>query len=143
MFERFTAFTAMSILTAIVAMHQTTPALTALVANRAYPLTAPQGAPAPYYVFQRISTPQRAGSHAGDSRLEQVRCQFTTVAATALVADTLASAIKAAYLGFAGELDDVFVSGITLGGDIDDFNPETGRYMRMIDLIFWQRPAGA
>lgn len=130
----------MSILTGIAAHHNATPALVALVGTRAYPITAPQNVTYPYYLFQRISTPHRAGSHSGDSLLEQVRFQFTVNAATALQADQIASALKTAYLGFAGTMADVYVSGITVANDLDGYDPVTAKYQRALDLLLWYRP---
>lgn len=129
----------MGILTGLVAFHNATGALTGLVANRAYPTTTPQNAVKPYYIFQRVSTPQRAASLTGDSALEQSRYQFTVVANTALEADTIAEALKTALLGYKGTMGDRYVSGITLGGDIDDFEPTTQTYRRIVDFLLWHR----
>lgn len=130
----------MSILTGIVAHHQASAALQALVANRAYPTTSPQNPTYPYYTFQRVSTPTRAGSHQGDSKLEQNRFQFTVNAQTALVADTIAETIKNEFLGYKGMMGDVYTSGITLANDLDDYDPMTGIYKRMLDILIWHRP---
>lgn len=130
----------MTLLTGLVAGHTASGELTTLVANRAYPITAPQNPVYPYYVFQRISTPSRAASHQGDSQLEQVRVQFTTNAQTALQTDALAETIKRVYLGYKGILGDVFVSGATLASDLDGYDPVTKTYQRMVDLMFWVRP---
>lgn len=130
----------MTILTGIAAHHNASPGLVALVGSRAYPTTAPQNPTYPYYTFQRVSTPARAGSHRGDSALEQSRYQFTVNAATALQADTIAEQIKADFLGFAGMMDNVYVSGITLANDLDDYEPVTAKYRRMLDLMMWHRP---
>lgn len=131
----------MTILTGIAAHHNASPGLVALVSNRAYPVTAPQNPVYPYYTFQRVSTPNRAGSHRGDSLLEQSRFQFTVNATTALNADAVAEQIKADFLGFAGMMADVYVSGITLANDLDGYDPVTQKYQRAIDLMMWHRPS--
>lgn len=130
----------MSLLTGIAAHHQTLPGLIALVANRAYPITAPQSPTYPYYAFQRVATPNRAGSHDGDSLLEQVRMQFSVRSKTALEADSIVDEIKTGYLGFKGMMGDVFVSGVTLANDIDDYDPTTKVYSRLVDVLLWHRP---
>lgn len=130
----------MGILTGIAAYHNATSALTALVANRAYPITAPQNPTYPYYTFQRVSTPMRIGSHSGDQRTEQVRYQFTVNAKTAMNADTIVAALKTAFLGYRGLMGDVYVNGVTLANDLDDYDPTTGIYRRLVDMMLWYRP---
>jgi hypothetical protein len=103
-------------------------------------MTAPQNPTYPYYTFQRISTPQRAASHRGDSQLEQVRIQFTTNAQTALATEALAETIKRVYIGYTGMLGDVYTSGVLLASDLDDYDPVVKSYRRMVDLMFWVRP---
>jgi len=122
-------------------MHNASVGLTTAVGNRAYPITAPQNPVYPYYTFQRISTPQRVGSHGGDSKLEQVRVQFTPNAKTAIEADAIAETIKAAYIGLTGVYADQYIGGVTFAGDLDDYEPLTKTYKRMIDLYIWLRPA--
>jgi hypothetical protein len=131
----------MSILTGIVSHHNTLAGLTAAVANRAYPVTAPQSPVYPHYVFQLISTPDHVSSHHGNSQLKQVRIQFSIRAKTALEADAIATAIVAGYVGFAGMMGDVYVSGVRLANDMDDYEPTTKTYSRLIDLLMWIRPA--
>lgn len=131
----------MSILTGIVAHHQTLAGLVALVANRAYPMgKSPQSPTYPYYTFQRISTPSRAGSHAGDSALEELRIQMTVRAKTAIEVDNIVTELKSGYLGFKGMMGDVYVSGVRLGNDLDDFDPATSTYGRFVDFLMWTRP---
>jgi len=132
----------MSILTGLVLHHNSLTSLTALVANRAYPVgVAPQSPTYPYYTFQLISTPDHISSHQGNSRLKQVRIQFSTRAKTALEADAIATEIISGYVGFAGMMGDVYVSGIRLANDMDDYEPTTKTYSRLIDLLMWVRPA--
>src|SRR5262245_41430087 len=104
----------MTILTGLVAHYQASPGLTALCANRFYPITSPQNPTFPYILFQRISIGQRTGSHNGDSLLEQARFQFTINAKTAMASDQIREELINAFVGFAGMMGDVYVSGITL-----------------------------
>lgn len=127
----------MSLLTGLVAGHNASSALVGLVGTRAWPITAQQTPVYPYYTFQRISTSEHVMSHRGSSGLEQVRIQFTPNAKTALEADTLAELLKTMYLGFVGTLDNVFVRGGILASDLDDYDPTTKTYRRMVDIVFW------
>ena len=131
----------MSILTGLVAHHNSLAGLIALVANRAYPVTSPQSPVYPHYVFQLISTPDHVSSHQGDSQLKQIRIQFSVRAETALEADAIATQIIDGYVGFAGMMGDVYVSGVRLANDMDDYEPATKTYSRLIDLLLWVRPA--
>lgn len=130
----------MTILTGLVAHYQASAGLVALCANRFYPITSPQNPTYPYILFQRISIGQRAGSHNGDSKLEQARFQFTINAKTAMAADQIREALIAAFVGYAGMMGDVYTSGITLANDIDDYDPVTFAYKRNVDLMIWHRP---
>ena len=130
----------MGILTGIAAYHNATVALTSLVASRAYPITAPQNPTYPYYTFQRIATGTRLASHSGDQHTEYVRYQFTVNAKTAVQADAIVAAIKSSFLGYRGMMGDVYVNGVTLGNDLDNYDPLTGVYQRLVDLLMWFRP---
>lgn len=131
----------MSILTAIPTHHQTLASLVALVENRAYPAgVSPQSPTYPYYTFQRISTPNSAGSHSGVGGLEEIRVQFTIRSRTALEADAIADAIKEGYLGFRGTMGDMYVTSVRLDNDMDHYDATTKIYGRMIDLFMWARP---
>lgn len=82
----------------------------------------------------------RIASHSGDGRTEQVRYQFTVNSKTAMGADAVVSALKTAYLGYKGLMGDVLVNGVTLANDLDDFDPATLVYRRLVDMMIWYRP---
>lgn len=82
----------------------------------------------------------RLASHSGDGRTEQVRFQFTVNAKTAVSADAIVAAIKTAYLGYKGLMGDVYVNGVTLANDLDDYDPVTLVYRRLVDMFIWYRP---
>jgi hypothetical protein len=80
-------------------------AITTLVGTRIYPLLAPQGAAAPYLIYQRISG-ERVRNFDESNQSAQPRIQIDAYAETYTVARQLAAAVRAALHGFAGTVSD-------------------------------------
>ncbi len=92
----------MTIETAMLAHLLASAVLNGLVANRISPPPAPQGQPAPFITYQRISrvTPL---THTGETGPSQARIQVDSWAKTYLEAKTVADAAEAAMRSFVGD----------------------------------------
>ncbi len=107
------------------------PAIAALIGERVYPLVLPQGAALPAITYQRISS-VRESSHEGPSGLAhprfQLNCWSGTYAGARAMADAVRPSVNATRsLGQATFLVD----------DHDDYDPETGLYRVILDVILW------
>jgi hypothetical protein len=77
----------------LVARLKATPGVTALVGTRVYPMEAPQGAPTPWIVYQRVST-NPFGVLRGSSGLDDPRVQFNAWADTYSTAYAVAIQVR-------------------------------------------------
>ena len=114
--------------------------LTALIVKRLYPLVLPQGVTLPAVRYQRIST-SRLRSHSGPSGLAYPTFQFSVHAGTAASADAVAAQLTAALECYQGPMGagalGATVQAAFVVGDVDDYDAETGQYMRHVDAIIW------
>ena len=118
--------------TALVARLNASPNVTALVANRIFPLEAPQEAPAPWIVYQRVSTNPFIVLH-GSSGLDDPRIQFNIWADTYAVARSVAIQVRQSlhdyqssgtHARFRDQRDLVSADGIRRGVSQDYFVTE-------------------
>jgi hypothetical protein len=127
----------MTIHEAIFARLQVVAAVEALIGAgagmRAYPGQAPQGAAAPYVVWQAVGgTPPRShGEAAGPARIRAVQfiCWAGTLAAAVAVREALIEALDNQTLGTGdiGQLED---------GDREDFDSAVELYRADADFLF-------
>jgi hypothetical protein len=119
--------------TDLVGVLKALPAVTTLVGERIYPVTLPQGVRLPAIRYMLIDDPPEL-SHSGSSDLSRPRMQLTAVASTYATAEAIAEALRAALHGSqrwgAGRVS-------WIAGDVDGFEPETGLYMRHVDVQMW------
>ena len=124
----------MSATTEMVAVLEATVGVTNLVGQRIYPATLPQGVTLPAIRYQQIDDP--AGlTHSGPD-LNHPRIQLTAVASTYASAEAIATALKTALHGkkLWG------TGGVSwVASNVDDFEPETGLYMRHMDIQMWKQ----
>jgi hypothetical protein len=106
--------------------------LVAACGGRIYPLTLPQHPTLPALTYQRIDGPREV-SHTGDSGLEHPRYQFDCWATTYLEAEALATAMMRAFAGQLG-----WAVGFPEAGP-DDYESDTARYRRTVDVLLWVR----
>lgn len=107
------------------------PALSALIGERLYPLTLPQGATMPAMTYAVISgnTP---GTHSGPG-LSRRRYQFDCWGTTYSSADAVATALSDAVSSKRG----VIGQASLLDNEVDQYDPETKRYRRIVDVMVY------
>lgn len=108
------------------------PELAALVGERMYPQTLPQGATLPAVTYSLIS-----GTTEGDSQdgpgVSRQRYQFDCWATTYSAATTLAKALTAAVSGTQRIGQASFVDN-----EVDGYEAETQRFRRIVDVMVWR-----
>lgn len=103
---------------AVYSLLKDAPAIIALVADRIFPLLAPQDVDVPFLVYQRVSG-VRWRSLSGPSGMAQPRMQVDAYAMTYSGAKTLATAVRQTLDGFRGVVAGIRVGGIALQSDQD------------------------
>lgn len=104
--------------------------IAALVADRIYPLVAPQEAALPYLVYQRIST-VRERSHSGPSGLAHPRFQITAAAEEYSTLRDLANAVRGALDGSA------LAQAVFVDNEWDGWDEAADAFVSRIDVIIW------
>lgn len=114
------------------------------VSDRVYPLRGPEGAGLPYVTYQRISTVRSYGHDPfGLERAwVQARVQFTVWAAEAQVAIEVAEAVVAALSGYSGPMGSLSVGRADVVFEMDDYQPATKLYRRIVDVLFAYQEGG-
>lgn len=112
------------------------PDLHAVVGDRVFPMTTPQGTVLPYAVFFQISD-QAAIHHAGPSEWGSMRLQWDLYARSYSEAHDAARALRAAFEGrtvaIAAGVEACFSE---VEGELDEFDPEERIFRRSLDLLF-------
>lgn len=117
--------------------------LSALVADRIYPLALPQEPTPPAVVFLKVSGP-RDLTQSGASGLVNPRFQVDAWAATYSSAKAVAEQVRLALIGFSGTMggaSGVYVSGVNLDNERDLYEDETRLYRVSLDFTLWTREA--
>lgn len=110
----------------IYALLRANAAVTDIVADRIYPVIAPQGGAAPYIVYTRISSAPNADL-SGATDAENHRVQVDVYADTFADVHALADAAQVA-------LND---AGMPLGVNLDTQDQDTGLYRISFDQSIW------
>lgn len=108
------------------------PSIAALVGDRVYPRRLPQTADFPVIVYRRIST---AGdlAHTGPSGILTPRIQLDVWAEDPDTADAVAEVLRRELDGYRGQMGDVPVGMVRIVNDVDDDQPNTGLFRRVLD----------
>jgi len=114
----------------------------AALGDRVYPRRLPRDAVLPAVTYRRIDT-VRGRSHSGPDGLATPRIQLDIWATDPDVADAIAEAIRIRIDGYRGQMGDVPVGSVELVGDVDDDDPETGLYRRVLDVSITHEEAVA
>jgi len=124
----------MSLETTLVTLLTGHAGLGALIAQRLYPVTPPQGATLPAVAYLGAST-KRTYSHDGDSNLNRPRIQFDCWAATYLEVLVLKTQLIAALHSLGS--DGISVAFVENDQDIPE--PLSQNYRRTIDAFIWYK----
>jgi hypothetical protein len=110
--------------------------LSSVAGGRIYlPGNVPQEPQLPYVRVRNISTTDPARSQDGGSGLRVERFQFKCIDSTYNGALTVAKAVRAALMDFRGTSDGTTFQGIADGGGRTDYEEETKRHVRDVDLM--------
>lgn len=119
--------------------------VSAVVANRVYPLALPQKPAYPAIRFQRISsTPEH--SHGGHSGVATTRVQFDCFDVTALGAKRLGELVRLALDSFQGTMggdNGVEVDGCFIDDSRDEYDGEIPVYWTSLDFLIVHAEARA
>lgn len=115
--------------------------VSALIADRVYPLLIPQQAWSgssvqPCAVYQRTSV-QRDVRHCGTSGLALSTMQIDAYATDYEAADAVARVIKDALINYYGPMGDVDIKSITLAAEFDLLDPEPGLFRVSLSFFIW------
>ncbi len=122
---------------ALFARLSTDAAVAALVAQRIYPIIAPQEAATPFIVQARSST-QRFTALSGPGGLAQARVEISAWADTFDACRALADAVRLALDGFSGSAGGVVIRASRLDAERDGRNDEaasTGLFVAALDFV--------
>lgn len=125
----------MSATTELVGVLEASAGVTALVAQRIYPVTLPQGVTLPAIRYQVVDDVPEL-SHSGGSNLAQVRVQLTVCATTYAGAEAVARALRGALHG-----KTILGRAAWVALDLDDYDAPTQQYMRHVDVVMWRADA--
>jgi hypothetical protein len=109
-------------------------AVAALISDRVYPKTAPQGTPRPYLVFHK--TFRRPLQTLTGSSLSRGLWQLDAWADDPDEAGAVGAAVEAVLDGFGGDAGGRSLR-IMLDNDSDDYEPDTSLYRQSLDFVIW------
>ena len=110
--------------------------LSAIVDSRIYPMSIPQEGRTPCIVYQKITGP-RLYDHGGESGLAYPRFQFSCWANSYSGAKALADALRSAFSAYSDRSATVPVHVAFIEAELDDYEPETKLYRRIMDFRVW------
>jgi hypothetical protein len=110
-------------------------AVTALVGSRVFPLKLPDKPTLPAIVYQRNATSQRQYSTTGDSHLYKAHFLVSCWGTSHDSARALGEAVIDMLSGYAG----TYSSSIQVVEDVDDEEPDTGRYRTLLGINLWSK----
>lgn len=109
--------------------------ISAIVGERIYPLTAPQGIQPPYITYQSISTlPENTMS--GSSGLYHKRIQFNLFASVYEQVVDLFNKLTQILNGLKGTIGNTCIGHCFLENDVDDYQPDEKIYQKATDFHF-------
>lgn len=118
---------------------QTRAALVSLVGDRVFPRKLPQDAALPAIVYRRIGPTERALSQSGPDGLADARFQFDIWADDPDVADAVAEQLRLVLHGYRGSMGEVEVGVSRVVNDLDEDEPSTGLFRRILDAQIQHR----
>lgn len=121
----------MSVESALATEIKQIPDVAALIADRVWPVAAPQTSDKPFVTFRRVPGEVQY-THSGESSLQKAYFQISAVADLYETVVDLAKKLRAGLSGKRGALGDgsVKVNGIFFKDPEDSWNQETGLFVR-------------
>ncbi|MEW6223194.1 MAG: DUF3168 domain-containing protein [Chloroflexota bacterium] len=110
--------------------------------DRIYPRRMPREPVFPLVLYRRIDT-ARGLSHTGPDGLASPRIQLDVWAEDPDQADAVADELRVLLNGYRGAMGDVPVGLSRVVADLDDDEPNTGLYRRILDAEITHREATA
>lgn len=105
--------------------------LSALVGARVYPAVLPEQQPLPAVVFHRISAVREHAFGLGDPPAASVRFQFDCWGDTYQESVLTSKQVRKAAIGMMADGYDVIIDT-----ELDDYDPESKRHRRHVDVLF-------
>ncbi|MFZ4773935.1 MAG: DUF3168 domain-containing protein [Terrimicrobiaceae bacterium] len=105
-----------------------------LVGNRVYPNVAPQTAPAPWIVYQRIDD-NPIHSHGGRSYLSKTRMQLTMQGNSYEQLYRLVNAVKGRLDAYRGTINGLTVGSCFVENTLDDYDPTALKPLVHMDVM--------
>jgi hypothetical protein len=115
--------------------------LVTFVADRVFPRRLPQDAALPAIVYRRVGPTDRGLTQSGADGLADARFQFDVWSADPDEADAIASELVAAFHGYRGQMGDTVVGVSRVANDIDEDEPTTGLFRRIVDVLIQHQEA--
>lgn len=120
------------------------------VGTRVYPMTLPQGATLPAIIYQVISdnpeithsTAQDAPTYTG-TLYHRTRIQFSIYADKYLTMESVYLELLQMLSGFRGVADDIEIQAALPDVTLDDYDPDTKKWRRIVDFILHYQTGGA
>jgi len=104
--------------------------------SRVYPLNLPQGGTLPAIRYFLVSDPSMV-THSGRSKTRNPRYQMDCYGATYLDAKRLAMQVITLLDGYSGTMGSAQCQAGFQENQVDNFDPETGRYWVSVDVVMW------
>jgi hypothetical protein len=111
-------------------------ALSALIADRVYPVMAPQGVAAPYLVYLKV-VEMASGTLCAQDPMVRDLFQFDSYAKTFKQALLIAKAMRASLIDFRGAMNDTYIASIRLDNEMHVLEPEPGLFRVSTSLFIW------
>ena len=112
------------------------PVISAVVADRVYPLLMPQNTQLPAITYQRISGASEQ-SMTGASGLAHPRIQLDCWGSTYKDVTVLREVLRQVLQGFRGQLGTIFINGVIYVNDQDFYEWETKTFRTSTDVKIW------
>lgn len=110
--------------------------LKALIADRVYPVMAPQGVVSPYIVFLKI-VEMATGTYCAQDPMVRDLFQFDSYAKTFKLSTLVAKAMRNSLIDFRGTVDGTYIASIWLDTEMQVLESEPGLFRVSTSLFIW------
>lgn len=110
-------------------------AISALVADRIYPVFLPEKSTLPAIVFRRVSTAGANLSHSGTSGKLTSEFEIECYARDVTVVKNVALAVRKTFSGFSGIVSGLVIHRASVDNEYDDYDFESGLYTVPVEVF--------